>query len=167
MFSPRVVLPASAPAATSSPSPLRGTVEFLDAWLADPHSPPVDVDYVSELVEDYIARLSGRCDLLGLPLDADSLRQLRRSHPILKYCLVYTADLLSECSHDLSALLVSRMSALRRLLWSFGASRRVRLWRVSLSDRFALFLFSSVGDTIVMADKLRLAGEMELEFPDL
>ena len=134
MFSPRVVLPASAPAATSSPSPLRGTVEFLDAWLADPHSPPFDVDYVSELVEDYIARLSGRCDLLGLPLDADSLRQLRRSHPILKYCLVYGADLIWECSHDPSALLVSRMSTLRRLLWSFGASRCVRLWCVSLSD---------------------------------
>ena len=127
----RAVLPSSSSAATSSPSPLRGTVEFLDAWLADPHSPPVDVDYVSELVEDYIARLSGR---LCLPLDADSLRQLRRSHPILKYCLVYGADLIWECSHDPSALLVSRMSTLRRLLWSFGASRCVRLWCVSLSD---------------------------------
>ena len=124
-----LVLRASVPAAASPLAALsdslrlRGAVEILDAWWGAPHYRTSDeLDYISELVEDYVSRLEGQCILMRKgPLDPDALRQLRRSHPVLKFCLVHSRSFFPESSSNPSALLVARVCQLRALFHRLGA----------------------------------------------
>ena len=115
-----LVLP-DRPSPSISPR-LRATVRLLDAWLAAPDRPPVSLDHVSRLVEEYISRLSIQSVVVNeAPLDADSQRQLRLEHPVLKFCLVHHRGFLEERSQSSSSRLVARIGSLRRLLRCFGA----------------------------------------------
>ena len=115
---------SSAPTSAAMPTwtPLHRVVEFLDSWLAEPQHPPVAESALDQMVEDYVFQFFRRCGELGKPSpDAESIEQLRRSRPVVRFCVVRGRPILRERAHNPSALLVAGVARAQQLVWRFGA----------------------------------------------